>query len=253
MSRERETLLAIIKREKEDKEKILRQIAGDRMAQSERQVRAVSATFHGEFGKGTVGQSTANPSCLPCCMAALAVASVPLVRPLSKMPVKKSIAGEVDCETIDEEVNPLGLSLEGIKQLLLDVYPQIKVKDLTTGDMNEAIIKPATKGTKKSFTRNQVGIRGKSGRYVVQPATVFISHAWNYKFLKVIINVFEQYEKKNRWLSNTYFWFCLFNNDQHEAGNNDYDFFATVFRRSLTSIGKVLVVMSPWNDPTREP
>ncbi len=163
------------------------------------------------------------------------------------MPVKKSlIAGEVDCDTIDEEVTPLGLSLEGIKQLLLDVYPQIKDEDLTTGDMNEAIIKPATKGTKKSFTRNQVGIRGKSGRYVVQPATVFISHAWKYHFFKVNIDVFEQYEKAN---PNTYFWFCLFNNDQHEAGNNDYEFFAKVFRRSLTSIGKMLVMMSPWNDP----
>ena len=58
--------------------------------------------------------------------------------------------------------------------------------------------------------------------------------------------MFEQYEKAN---PNTYFWFCLFNNDQHEAGNNDYEFFAKVFRRSLTSIGKMLVMMSPWNDP----
>ena len=61
MSKERETLLANIKREKEDKEKIRRQIAGDRMAQSERQVRAVSATFHGEFGKGTVGRLDLTP------------------------------------------------------------------------------------------------------------------------------------------------------------------------------------------------
>ena len=109
---------------------------------------------------------------------------------------------EVDCDLLDETKHPLGLSLEAVKQLLLVPHPEIKEKNLTTKDMNESIIKPATKGTKKSFTRNQVGKRDKKGRLLVQPATVFISHAWLYRFFKVIVNVFEQYEKQN---PNTYF------------------------------------------------
>ena len=84
---------------------------------------------------------------------------------------------EVDCDLLDETKHPLGLSLEAVKQLLLVPHPEIKEKNLTTKDMNESIIKPATKGTKKSFTRNQVGKRDKKGRLLVQPATVFISHA----------------------------------------------------------------------------
>ncbi|KAG9401268.1 hypothetical protein AC1031_010027 [Aphanomyces cochlioides] len=42
------------------------------------------------------------------------------------------------------------------------------------------------------------------------------------------------------------FWFCMFNNNQHEPSD---DMFLTKFRDSLTSIGRVVMVVHPWHSP----
>ncbi|CAK4713436.1 unnamed protein product [Aphanomyces euteiches] len=47
-------------------------------------------------------------------------------------------------------------------------------------------------------------------------------------------------------------WFCTFCNNQHEIQDQVYDFdhWFGIFRSSLRSVGNVVMVMSPWNDPT---
>ena len=46
-----------------------------------------------------------------------------------------------------------------------------------------------------------------------------------------------------------YFWFDLFTNDQNEVSSKDFEWLSATFRRGVVDIGKVLLVLSPWNDP----
>ena len=46
-----------------------------------------------------------------------------------------------------------------------------------------------------------------------------------------------------------YFWFHLFTNDQNEVSSKDFEWLSATFRRGVVDIGKVLLVLSPWNDP----
>eukprot|EP00049_Salpingoeca_infusionum_P019368 m.361582 g.361582 ORF g.361582 m.361582 type:complete len:760 (+) comp19698_c0_seq1:87-2366(+) len=77
------------------------------------------------------------------------------------------------------------------------------------------------------------------------PATVFISHAWKYRFADVVSAMLEYGEAHDK----TYFWFDLFINNQNVVTSYSYNWWTTTFKSSIASIGRVLVVMQPWSDP----
>ena len=62
-----------------------------------------------------------------------------------------------------------------------------------------------------------------------------------------VVDVMEQYALEHL---DVYFWFDLFTNDQNNVVDKDFDWFCKTFRGSIENIGEVLLVMSPWNDPT---
>jgi hypothetical protein len=65
------------------------------------------------------------------------------------------------------------------------------------------------------------------GRPLVGPATCFISHAWAYDF-SVIVDAVLQYEATH---PNTYYWFDLFVNNQHDTTAKPHDWWSTTFKR----------------------
>eukprot|EP00045_Choanoeca_perplexa_P021779 m.7291 g.7291 ORF g.7291 m.7291 type:complete len:647 (+) comp8788_c0_seq1:78-2018(+) len=78
-------------------------------------------------------------------------------------------------------------------------------------------------------------------------ATVFISHAWKYP-LSAPIGVMLQYAELED--AGTYFWFDLFINNQNGFEvTHSFEWLCGRFKDSIRAIGKVILVLSPWNDP----
>ena len=118
---------------------------------------------------------------------------------------------------------------------------------MTTSDFNRGIVKDKTRGTNAPFIdlyKDEIDIN--TGKPLVAPATVFVSHAWKYPFVEVVVDVMEQYNEEN---PNTYFWFDLFTNDQNANDKKDADWYSTTFRESIKRIGTVVLILSPWQDP----
>ena len=107
--------------------------------------------------------------------------------------------------------------------------------------MCDEVIKPATKKRRCAY----VDILQKQSPDALGPATCFISHAWRRPFAD-IVDAVEQFERKH---PGTFYWFDLFTNNQHEAVSFPFEWWTTTFRESISSIGRVMLVMSPWNNP----
>jgi hypothetical protein len=125
-----------------------------------------------------------------------------------------------------------------------------------TGDINEKLVIPLTRkiqcsyydfvkakyyGTEKDFRFNN----RHSGK-----ATVFVSHAWKYKFVDLIAAL-EGWlkDKPAEEIDSTYFWIDLFMNNQHGASTRPFEWWETTFRESIEAIGLTLIVFSPWQCP----
>ena len=140
---------------------------------------------------------------------------------------------------------PIGVSLEFVELFLKD-HPDISEKNLTTSQISKLIIKPETLGTNEPYINKFIGKRDAKGKLYVAPSTIFVSHAWAYPFVSVNLDGMRQYAKET---SDVYFWFDVFTNDQNGVVGKDFDWFCNRFRGSIQAIGKVLLILFPWNDP----
>lgn len=84
---------------------------------------------------------------------------------------------------------------------------------------------------------------------VVKPATVFISHAWNYNFLDVVDSLYHHFQDKSLY-SSTYIWLDIFSINQHdESVKGDFNWWNQTFKGAITQIAHTLLILSPWKDP----
>lgn len=144
-----------------------------------------------------------------------------------------------------ESARPLGLHISAIRQFLQD-HPEIQSSKLTTSQTNSAVVKPETLGTNEPYIAKYVDRYDANGIPLTAPATIFVSHAWRYEFASTVADVMEQHAVK---VPGAYFWFDLFTNDQNAVTSKDFDWFANTFTNSIRSIGEVLLVLYPWNEP----
>ena len=87
-------------------------------------------------------------------------------------------------------------------------YPTVKESGITTSGINKEIVKPKTLGTNQPYFNKYIGVRDpNTGVPYTSSATVFVSHAWKYKFYEVVVAVMEQYASKHQ---DVYFWFDHF-------------------------------------------
>jgi tetratricopeptide (TPR) repeat protein len=78
-------------------------------------------------------------------------------------------------------------------------------------------------------------------------ATAFVSHAWKYP-VTAPAGVMLEYAKTED--PEAYFWFDLFINNQNGFEiTHSFEWLCGRFKDSIRAIGKVILVLSPWNDP----
>ena len=112
---------------------------------------------------------------------------------------------------------------------------------MTTTDVCEAIVKPATLACKSSYCDMMVD----QGHGAVGTAVVFISHAWKYKFLDVV----DALKSHFKATPDIIVWFDLFSNNQHKAVSLDFDWWCGVFMSAIADFRHVVMLLSPWGDP----
>jgi tetratricopeptide (TPR) repeat protein len=132
-----------------------------------------------------------------------------------------------------------GLTLQEMRAFM----DQFNLRDctMTTTEVCQQCLLAATASELCSYC-DMLKQRGSDG---VGIATVFISHAWKYRFADVV-NALEYHFRDS---PDIFIWFDLFSNNQHAAGNLPFDWWATTFKSAIAQFGRVVMVLSPWNDP----
>ena len=115
------------------------------------------------------------------------------------------------------------------------------IKDLTTTEINDIYQKKITDQHKISFCDYLSYLEHPA----VGEATVFISHAWKYKFVDVIEAL--QFHFKDQ--PDVIIWFDLFSNNQHIAVDLDFAWWCGTFKSAIQKFGYTVMVLSPWSNP----
>jgi len=82
-----------------------------------------------------------------------------------------------------------GIKLSYLEEFFRECGGRDSLNDLTTTEVCERYIKPITETTQSSYCE-LMSVLGHEG---VGEATVFISHAWKYKFLDVIDSILQHF------------------------------------------------------------
>ena len=139
------------------------------------------------------------------------------------------------------------MSIEFVRQFVAEYGGLETVGKMSTTMVCESIVKPATLDRRCAYIdkfRIHQTVDGGT-KPLMGPASVFVSHAWKYAFGDPV-DVMEQYERAH---PDSYFWFDVFMNNQHKAETRPQSWWSTTFRLSIKSIGVVLIVMAPWDNP----
>jgi len=147
-------------------------------------------------------------------------------------------------------ISRLGISWQALQRFCSEQKDQLN--GLTTTQVRDLIIKPATAKTKGPY----------SDLYpdMFQKANVFVSHAWRNNFLSDLVAAIESFLKEQTLISvpDWYFWIDIFVVPQHvdppenQTGEEqaiNFQIFSDGFQLALQDIGRALIVLSPWNKP----
>lgn len=116
---------------------------------------------------------------------------------------------------------------------------------MTTYQVKDEIIIPATLAKQYSYMELVQDQCDDDGKPFVGTATVFVSHAFGVPFLDSYF-VMRAYAEQH---PDAYFWFNPFMTNQHRLERLPSTWWSTTFKDTIRSIGHVLLVLSPWNDP----
>ena len=89
----------------------------------------------------------------------------------------------------------LGMHITAIRRFIKD-HPRAKAEHLTTSQLNSAAVKPESFCSGNPYIPKYLDLcDSKTGKPLVAPATVFVSHAWRYSFYDVVVDAMEQHAK----------------------------------------------------------
>ena len=131
-------------------------------------------------------------------------------------------------------------------QAFVEEFKDVETKALTTTAISEQFVKAENRRMGAPYINKYIGMKDKDGKPYVATATVFVSHAWQYQFHEVVVTAMRQHADE---YANTYFWFDLFTNNQHDVADKSFEWFCTAFQDMIRSIGSTLLILSPWHDP----
>ncbi len=112
---------------------------------------------------------------------------------------------------------------------------------LTTTDVCEKFVKPATAELRCSYC----DMMRLTNSPAVGMATVFISHAWAYRFLDVCEALMFHFKDN----LDTIVWFDLFAVNQHTTTLKPFEWWTTTFQSAIKDFGETVMVFAPWQDP----
>ena len=147
-------------------------------------------------------------------------------------------------------ISRLGISWQALQRFCSEHKDQLK--GLTTTQVRDWIIKPATAKTKGAFCDVYPNM--------FQKANVFVSHAWRYNFLTDLVASIESWLKEQALNSAVewFFWIDIFVVPQHadppenqnsEEQASNFQMFSDGFQQALQDIGRAVFVLPPWNKP----
>lgn len=146
-------------------------------------------------------------------------------------------------DTVDQDVSTKGVNLAW----LIDYASKIS-SEWTTTDVCVNLVMPQTKDKSLAWIELDPDLKFE-GLPVVGEADYFVSHAWRYKFRNCVDALRMFAEGKNLDPKETYIWFDLFINNQHDAPNLPHEWWCTRFKEAIRSFGKTVLVLEPWTDP----
>jgi hypothetical protein len=111
--------------------------------------------------------------------------------------------------------------------------------DATTSVFCEKVILPMTEPFQCSMAEY---FRAVKPLAIGQPIG-FVSHAWKYNFRALIESLVTYFGK------DAYVWLDFICNNQHKASDYPFDWWCGTFKSAISSIGKTVMVLAPWNDP----
>ncbi len=143
-------------------------------------------------------------------------------------------------------------SMLGIKLSFLDSIIQSSggpsaLKEHTTERFTDVFVKPATKESRLSYCE----LLKSQGRTDIEgTAEWFYSHAWKFRFLEVVDAAKRFFgAEESGPEGDPFVWFDVFSVSQHKASVRPFEWWNGAFFNAIGSIGKVLMLMQPFEDP----
>lgn len=161
------------------------------------------------------------------------------------------------CPTAAEGDAPPGVTLEALLELRKlaehhshlpgpartwrpwDPAPRAAGEPLTTADLCFEAVKPLTEDIQDAY------IHRVPKRCVRPRATVFVSHAWAGNFVDLVDTIVHA-----ALPSEEVYWVDLIMNSQWDTQSKPFEWWEQTFTRSVGSIGKTVLVATPWERPT---
>ncbi|OQR98241.1 mbre TPR repeat protein [Thraustotheca clavata] len=140
---------------------------------------------------------------------------------------------------------PPGLKLSYFHRFI-DLHGGREVfRGLTTAQVCFKYVVPFTKSSKLSLV-DHVKLQQDDAHYV-DNANWYVSHAWLYNFLEALDSLESFFNEQ--FIDDPVVWFCVFNNNQHQAHEYPFEWWQSTFKDSLAAIGNVVMIMHPWKNP----
>ena len=140
-----------------------------------------------------------------------------------------------------------GVRLSYFSDFIVSCGGYENLKDLTTTDVCERFVKPMTTAGKCSVCE----LLRYENNVVLPQSNVFISHAWQYKFLDVVEAIrFSLTDGDSSRENDFVVWFDLFTVNQHGLDQPPpFLWWCNTFKTAISEIGHTVMVLSPWENP----
>jgi len=87
-----------------------------------------------------------------------------------------------------------------------------------------------------------------TARYVGKP-TVFLSHAWSYKFVDLVGALRSFVDAQEEDAEQIFFWYDCFVIDEHATQSLPQDWWSGTVGQCIEMIGHTVMLLAPWDDP----
>ena len=120
---------------------------------------------------------------------------------------------------------------------------------LTTSQFEKMYLRPRT-SRRRSSVADELAAHAATAHHVA-PATWFISHTWSNAIADTLESILDFFEGRED-ASSAVLWIDVFVDSQHaDAGpSKSPQWYMTTFKSSIARIGRLLLVVDAWNNPT---